>query len=461
MLNVPSLLRKLKDVPPVRLIVISFFIVIMLGALLLTTPLCSRAGVFTSFTDALFTATSATCVTGLVVVDTWSHWNVFGQIVIITLIQVGGLGVITFTTGFTLLMRRKLGFRDLQLARENTSGDTMNIRNLVKVILGFTFSCEAIGALILMIRFVPKYGLHGIWISVFEAISAYCNAGFDILGFEAPNISMVNYVGDPLVCVTLALLIITGGLGFVVISDIFYSQVRPRIRKEKPGHINFHSQVALITTASLLLLGTVLIFILEFDNTLNGMNFFTKLNASFFQSASARTAGFASIDLGREHDVTKILTIMLMFIGASPAGTGGGIKTTTFVVLMGTVFSVMRGSEDTIIRRRRLEKGVVYRSLTIFTGAAFTVLLATAVVLSTNSGVMITGVDAFFEATSAFSTTGLTAGITQMLSDLSKNTLSLTMFIGRVGPVSLVLAITMRKGRKNAAILPEGKIIVG
>ena len=207
-----TVMKKLKDVAPVRLIVCSFFVIIVIGTILLMLPICARDGRPTSFIDAMFTATSATCVTGLVVFDTWCHWNGLGQVVILMLIQVGGLGVVTFTTGINLLLRKKLGLRDMMLAKENTSGNTMDISRLIKMILAFTFTCEGIGALLLMIRFVPKFGLQGVWISVFEAVSAYCNAGFDILGFEEPDASLMNYVGDPIVCVTIAFLIILGGL---------------------------------------------------------------------------------------------------------------------------------------------------------------------------------------------------------------------------------------------------------
>ena len=454
-----SAFKKLKEVAPGRLIVSSFFVIIVIGTILLMLPFCARNGRPTPFVDALFTATSATCVTGLVVFDTWHHWNGIGQGVILVLIQVGGLGLVTFTTGINLLLRKKLGLRDLLLAKENTSGNTMDISRLIKMILGFTFACEGVGALFLMTRFVPKFGLHGVWISVFEAISAYCNAGFDILGFERADASLTNYVGDPVVCVTIAILIILGGLGFVVISDVYYAQIHTRLHKQKPMHLNFHSTIVLASSGVLLLLGTLLFFICEFGNTMAGMDFFTRLNASFFQSASARTAGFASIDIAAEHDFTKIITIVLMFIGASPASTGGGVKTTTFLVLAATVVSVMVGSEETVIHKRKVDKSTVYRALAIVTGALLLIIITTGVILSTNE-VPINGVDALFEATSAFATVGLTAGVTPLLDTVPRLAVVLTMFIGRVGPVSLALAITMRRG-KRGAVLPEGKIIVG
>ncbi len=455
-----SALKKLKETAPGRLIVISFFVIIVAGTILLMLPFCSRNGKPTPFVDALFTATSATCVTGLVVFDTWHHWNSVGQVVILALIQVGGLGLVTFTTGINLLLRKKLGLRDLLLAKENTSGNTMDISRLIKMILGFTFTCEGIGALLLMIRFVPKFGARGIWISVFEAISAYCNAGFDILGFERADASLTNYVGDPIVCVTIALLIILGGLGFVVISDVYYAQIHTRLHRQKPIHLNFHSTIVLVSSGILLLLGTILFFVCEYGNTMEGMNFFTRLNASFFQSASARTAGFASIDIAGEHDFTKIITIVLMFIGASPASTGGGVKTTTFLVLVATVVSVMAGREETVIHKRKVDKSIVYRALAIVTGALFLIIVTTGVILSTSEA-PVSGVDALFEATSAFATVGLTAGVTPLLDTVPKLAVALTMFIGRVGPVSLALAITMRRGKRGGAVLPEGKIIVG
>lgn len=450
--------KLLRGIPPVRLIVASFLLVILAGAFLLTLPVASRTGQPTAFIDALFTATSAVCVTGLVVFDTWIHWNIFGQVIIILLIQIGGLGVITFTTGFTLLLRRKLGLRDIQLATENTSGETINIARLIKMIFIFTAACESIGALLLMLRFVPDYGARGIWIAVFTAISAFCNAGFDILGFVMEFGNLIPYVGDPLVCLTVGGLIVIGGLGFVVISDIYNSRITPRLHKQEPSHLNFHSTLVLIMTGVLIVSGTILFFFCERDNTLRGMNFGTQLNASLFQSISPRTAGFSTVDIAKEHDFTKIITVILMFIGASPAGTGGGIKTTTFVVLLATVLSVMRGEEETTILRRRIERATVYRSLAIFSVALCVVLVTTGIILTADPD--ITGVDALFEATSAFGTVGLSASVTPTLSNISKFFVSCTMFIGRVGPVSLGLALALHKNHRGT-ILPEGRVIVG
>ncbi len=458
----PSLMKRIKAMPPVRLIVVSFFLIILVGTLLLMTPAAARDGRATSFVDALFTATSATCVTGLVPFDTWTHWSLFGQIIILGLIQTGGLGVVTFTTGFTILVRRKLGLRDLQLATENTAGNTIDVIRLVRMILVFTFSSELIGAGLLSIRFIGDYGpLRGIWISVFEAVSAYCNAGFDILGFRWKDGSMTGYADDPLVCLTIAGLIILGGLGFIVINDIYIKKIQPRLKKETRGHLNLHSSIVLKMTLFLLVLGTVLFFVLEYDNTLQGHSFFEKLNISFFQSASARTAGFAAVDMGQTHDVTKLSTIFLMFIGAAPASTGGGLKVTTFIILISTVVSVIRGYDDTILSKRRIDKAIVYRALTIL-GLAFLVVFVTSgVIMATNGQHPVSAIDALFESVSAFATVGLTANVTQFLSPVSKIALSFAMFIGRVGPVSLGLALSTHKNHKSGAVLPEGKVIVG
>lgn len=451
---------RLHGAPPARLIVISFAIVIVAGGLLLSMPFCTRSGQPTPAVDAFFTAGSATCVTGLVPFDTYTHWNMAGQAIILALIQVGGLGLVTFTTGMSLLMRKKMGLRNLQLAAENTSGSAANINGLIRIILFFTFSCELAGAALLMLRFVPLYGARGIWISVFTAVSAYCNAGFDLFGFLSPYSSLAPFAGDPLVCLTVAGLIVTGGLGFVVISDIYHTKLKPLAMRRPRTPLNFHSRVVLLISGLLLALGTVLFLALENDNTLRGMNIWEKLNAAFFQSVSARTAGFASVDIGQEFDFTKILTILLMFIGASPAGTGGGIKTTTLLVLICTVRAVMHGDEEATFSHRRIDKFAVYRAMSITSVAVLVVLVTTGILSAADPGV--NGVDAFFEATSAFGTVGLSANLTPHLSPLSKMMLMLTMFVGRVGPVSLGLAVSIKHGHATAnSVLPEGKIIVG
>jgi trk system potassium uptake protein TrkH len=458
--EISTLKRRLKSIPPVRLIVGSFLVVIVIGTILLALPAAARDGRPTPFVDALFTSTSAVCVTGLVLYDTWSHWNEFGQVVILCLIQIGGLGLVTFTTGFSLLVRRKLGFRTIRLATENTSGSVIHITRLIRMILAFTFFCEIIGAGLLMLRLVPKFGNYGIWVSFFTAVSAFCNAGFDIMGCAAPGSSLTAYAGDPLVCLTVGALVVIGGLGFVVISDFFTAKLQPRLHGKASSALNFHSKIVLRTTAVLLILGTVLFFILEFDNTLGGMNFGERLNAAFFQSVSARTAGFNTIPIGREKDFTKLITIILMFIGASPASTGGGVKTTTIVVLLAAVASVIHNDDDAILLKHRLDRSTVYRALSIVFLAVLTIFVTTGIITGTNSSTDT--INALFEATSAFGTVGLSTGVTPTLTETAKAAVICTMFIGRVGPVSLSLAFTLRKGRSsNSSVLPEGRIVVG
>ena len=457
----PTLIKRLKNISPVRLIVSSFLLIIVIGTLLLTLPISARERQATHVLDAFFTATSSTCVTGLALFDTWTHWSYFGQGVILILIQLGGLGLVTFATGFTLFMRRKLGLRDMQIAKEYTSGSMMDTPRLMRTIIIWTFSCEAVGALLLAIRFIPNFGVRGVWISVFLAVSAYCNAGFDILGFLKPNSSLTLFVNDPLVCLTIAMLIIVGGIGFIVINDIHSWGLRKFRKEENHPHLALHTWIVLKTTAILLLAGAVLFLLFEYNNSLAGMNFFQKLHASFFQSVTSRTAGFASIDVGAQLDITKMLTIILMFIGASPSSTGGGIKTTTFVVLMSTVLSVLRGKNETVIKKRRVDRTVVYRSLAIVVLALLVVTTTTVAVAIAETPNHVTALDALFESVSAFGTVGLTADITQGLTAVSKIVLIITMFIGRVGPISLVLALTMHHTTRLETILPEGKIIVG
>lgn len=453
--------EKISDISPIRLIVSSFFIIIILGAIFLTMPISSRSGQVTNFLDCLFVATSCTCVTGLNLFDTWCQWTEVGQFIMLVLIQLGGLGLVTFTTGFALAMRGKLGLRDMQIVKEYTSGSIINITGLIKTILGVTFLCEAIGAILLSYKFVPEYGVYGWWISIFSSVSAYCNAGFDILGISAPGTSLCSVATDPLVGIVMSLLIILGGLGFIVIIDV-YSYLKNKVINRKFHYsLNTHSYIVLKMTALLLILGFVLFLLLEYDNTLKGMNFFQKCIVSFFQSSTARTAGFFSVEIPMENDLTKLMTCILMFIGASPSSTGGGIKTTTFVVLVATVVSVLKGDSETTIRRKIVDKNTVYKSLSIAILGILIVIITTSVISWAEAGKNLAAIDIVYEAVSAFSTTGLSAGITPLLTPISKIILILTMFVGRVGPISLILALTLRHTNKAETVLPQARIIVG
>lgn len=441
---------------PVRLIALSFAAIILIGTLLLTLPVSARSGEFTHPFDALFTATSATCVTGLIVFDTFTHWSEFGQGVILLLIQLGGLGLVTFTTFFTLAVRKRLGFRDLQIAGEAAGTGIQSLPALFRLIVRFTFTLEAAGAVLLCIRFVPEMGLEGLWVSVFLAVSAYCNAGFDLLGENAPFSSLTHYASDPLVLTVISLLIILGGLGFIVMSDLLHWRHTKRLL--------LHSRIVLISTAGLLVLGTIAFLVMEYQNpaTLGPMSVPEKIGNAAFQSVTARTAGFNSIDLAGMHEQSKLIMCLLMFIGAAPVSTGGGIKVTTFVVVVMTVWSVVRGRQDTVILGRRVDKKVVYKSLTILCLALVVVATTFLVILFVEPDGSVDSADALIEAFSAFGTVGVSCGLTPSLSWVSQLVLIFTMFIGRVGPVSLAIAITARnEGHHAGEILPEGKVMVG
>ncbi len=447
-----------KEIPPVRLIVISFVLLIVAGTALLSLPISQKSG-GVSLLDSLFTATSATCVTGLSIGDTYCTWSLFGQGVILFLIQVGGLGLATFAIGFSLLIRRKMGIREMLIFSETSGGKLPELSFLLRLVLGFTLLCEMIGAGLLMLRFVPLYGERGVWPAVFIAVSAYCNAGFDILGFIPGNSSLSAFAGDPLVSLTVSFLIIIGGLGFVVVANIYESKLKARFRRLERTKLNFHSQICLRISLGLLLFGTLGFFILEYGNTMKDLSFFEKLNAAFFQSANTRTAGFASVDIGAQGDMTKLLSAFLMFIGGCPGSTAGGIKVTTFVVLFVTLRSTIRGEREPVTLKHRFSEEQVYKSFTAAVLGLLLVLLNVWVITALNPQVSL--LNSLYEAVSAFGTVGLSAGITSTLEPVSKLCLILTMLIGRVGPISFGLSIMMRKKPKGDSILPEGRMLIG
>lgn len=450
-----------KNISPVRLIVFSFLVVILIGALLLALPISSRANNITSPVDALFVATSASCVTGLTPFDTWTHWSYFGQAVILLLIQIGGLGMITFTTGFTLFLHKKIGLRNMKIVKEYTGAPIMNASSLVKIIIFWTFLCEVCGALVLMFRFVPQFGARGIWASVFLSISAFCNAGFDILGFIPNNISVVSYATDPLVSVTLIILIVLGGIGFLVVSDIYVAlQKKIRNRSIHP-RLNFHTILVVRATVFLLLFGAFTFTFVEYNNALKNYNWGESFLASLLQSSFFRTAGFTGIPLESMRDVSKFLSIILMFIGASPASTGGGVKTTTVVIVIATIVSVIKGKSDTIIKNHRISKETVYKALTILM-IAFLIVMSSAMLIDyVETDKNFTMMKIVFEVVSAYSTTGSSLGITPYLSTFSKILLSFVMLVGRVGSISLIFALSIKKKERAEIILPEGRVIVG
>ncbi len=444
--------NKIISLEPTKIIVFSFLAVIFLGALLLALPIASNSGQpQVSFLTALFTATSATCVTGLVVVDTATQWSIFGRTVIILLIQIGGLGLVTITTFFSVLLGKKVGIKGRILAQESLNHfSSEGVLRLIRKVISITFLIEFIGAIIFSIKFIPQYGLKGIYMSFFHSISAFCNAGFDIIGNYQ---SLTNFKNDPLFLLTTAALIIIGGLGFLVWKDLY------EFRKNKQFLV--HTKVVLVFTTILLVFGTLFIFISEHNNpyTLGNLSIPSKLLNAYFQSVTLRTAGFNSIPIFEMHEITKVVNILLMFIGASPGSTGGGIKVTTFGIIIAAIYSQTRGKNDTIIFKHKISHNLVLKALSIIGLSLIIVIAVTTSVLAIDG---FSFVDTLYEITSAFATVGISSFGTSNLHTASKIAIIITMFLGRVGPLTFALSLSLRNGRKNEdMVYPEGKIVVG
>lgn len=449
--------EKIKKKPsPTRIIIGSFALIILIGALLLMLPFSSAKGECTSPVDAFFTATTATCVTGLVTVDTFSHWSTFGHGVILALIQIGGLGLITLTTFFLVSLRKKAGLSNMVLAREAVgSNDISSLKGLVMLVIIFSFTVELIGAALLSIRFVPMFGIgKGIWISVFTAISAYCNAGIDLFGQISPFSSLTTFDNDPLINLTVMALIIIGGLGFIVYYDLLFS-------RKRRGHFMLHTRIVLIATLVLVLSGLVLFLLFEWGNNATLGSFDTagqKTLAAAFHSVSTRTAGFNTVSIADLTAPSKLLTVVYMFIGAAPGSTAGGVKVTTVVVIMAAVIATLKGSDDVVIMNRKISQGVIYKAISLVLIGLLIAVISTAVVYTTND---VSLLDASLETVSALGTVGLSTGITPSLSLVSKIVIMLTMFLGRVGPFTFFIAFSAKADKNKVVVLPEGEIIVG
>lgn len=448
---------QLLSIAPPKLLVLSFAVLILAGAVLLSLPFSSKSGEWTPFINALFTATSASCITGLVIYDTFTYWSTAGQIIILCLIQVGALGIVTLATFFSILLRKKIGVKGLLLAQESINSFSFSeVLRLIRRIVTATLIAESAGAILLSISFVPKFGAFGAYMGVFHSISAFCNAGFDITSgaVDGRFLSMVPFNSDPIVIYTISGLIILGGLGFSVWRDIW------EFRKNK--QLIFHSKLVLTITAALLISGTVFFFATEFNNpkTLGPMSFYEKVNAAFFQSTSARTAGFNSINLADMKEISKVFTVFLMFVGAAPGSTGGGIKVTTIGVLIMAVFSQIRGSGDIVLFKRKIHQYTVNKAMSIAGLSGILVMLITTIIISLQPNLKV--LDVLYETTSAFGTVGLSLGITPMLSTISKVLVVITMFLGRVGPLSFAVALTLKSTRRTTEMVyPEAKILVG
>lgn len=438
-------LHKQIQMSPPQILAISFLTAILLGTVLLMLPFATTEPI--SWLDALFTATSATTVTGLAVVDTGTIFTIFGQIVIMILIQIGGLGLMTFAVLIIVLLGKKIGLKERILMQEALNQTSIGgVIRLVKILFIFAFSIEAIAVIILSIRWVPEYGWgYGIYTSIFHSISSFNNAGFSLW-----SDSLMGYVGDPVVNIVITLLFILGGIGFTVLSDLW--------RTKYFHQLSLHTKLMLIGTFVINVVAMLIIFSLEYSNpaTLGALNLHDKLWASYFQAVTTRTAGFNSLDIGSMTDGSIVFMLLLMFIGAGSASTGSGIKLTTFIVIVMAVVTFLKGRNETVIFNRTIKNQIIIRSLAI-------VIMSLMVIFLTIFALSITENAPFlmiiFEVFSAFGTVGLSMGLTADLTSLGKEIIIVLMFIGRIGP--LTLAFSLAKTQKASIRYPDGEVFTG
>ncbi len=449
-LQTKNVFKKRFNITPPQLLVLGFALTILTGTIVLTLPVCSASGEFTDLITALFTSTSAVCVTGLVVVDTGTYWSPVGQLVILLLIQTGGLGFMTMATFFNILMGKKIGLRNRLILQESLNQNSLQgIVRLSKYVLIITILLEIVFAAILSIRWGAEMGYpKAIWFGIFHTISAFNNAGFDIFGDFR---SITGYVDDTVVSMSIATLFIIGGIGFSVIIDILNYRHRKKLFT--------HTKLVLLTTGILLAVGTVIIYLFEQDNTLKGLTPWGEIMASFFQSATPRTAGFNTLSIGDMHSYTLFFITILMFIGASPGSTGGGIKTSTFALLGLSVFSIARGRSNTQLFKRTITQDQVIKALAVL-------MLAIALIVIVSTTLMVVEREenfllVLFETVSAFGTVGLSMGMTTELSPAGRLLIIMMMFLGRVGTITAVFALAQRTRRKEKIKYPEDKIMVG
>lgn len=443
-----------KSLSATKIIAIAFAAIIFLGACLLNLPAASRSGESSGFLTALFTATSATCVTGLVVQDTWLQWSGFGQCVILLLIQVGGLGFMSAATLLVFLLRKRIGLKQrLVMAQALSISDMDGIVRLQKTVLVGSFLVEGIGALILFARFLPEYGLgNALRWSVFHSVSAFCNAGFDIFGVLQPDAGLILFQSDPVVLLTLCCLIVIGGLGFLVWQEV---QQKRSFRR-----LSVYARLVLLTTFALIVVGWIILCLLEWDNprTLGPMSVGDKLLNGLFQSVTLRTAGFASIDQAGLTEGGKAVSIVWMLIGGSSGSTAGGLKTVSFVVLILFMAARARGRESVCVFRRTIPQGQVLDAMTIGIILIFLAIFG-GIFISSTSDVSVT--DGVFEAVSALATVGLTAGATRVMSVPAKLLIILYMYFGRVGVLTISLGFLAGNQAEERYRYAETKLLIG
>lgn len=446
--------NSLFNINELHILILGFIIIIFAGTILLCLPISSKNHIYTNFIDSLFMATSAVCVTGLSIQDTGTYWSYFGKSVILALIQIGGLGFMSFSTLLALISGRKIKLKERLLIQRSLN--SFNIQGLIKMsrnILIFTFLVESAGAVALSFQFVPQFGVvKGIFYSIFHSVSAFCNAGIDLIG---NGNSLTTYYNNALVILTVSVLIVIGSLGFYVIDDVYNLIKIKDMRK-----ISLNSKVCITMTGVLIAFGTILFFLFESENphTMKYMTFGEKILSSFFASVSSRTAGFNSIVLQDMSGSSKSLIALFMFIGGSPDSTAGGIKITTLAVIIMTVVSAVKGRQETEIYKRTINKELVYKAVVIFVVDISLVLVSFMILGITENGRSLQTI--FFECISAFGTVGLTAGLTSSLSTIGKIVIIIMMFFGRLGGLTIVLSMANRKIPRSIKY-PEDRILIG
>lgn len=447
--------RGRKPLSPERVLSLGFLALILVGTVLLALPQATRSGRSIGLFNSLFTATSAVCVTGLVAVDTGTVFAPFGQAVLLLLIEVGGLGFMVFATMGMLVLHQRITLAGRMLMRESMNVDTLSGLARLTVIYGLmALGIELAGAALLSIRFIPMYGTaKGLWYSLFHAVSAFCNAGFDLFGGFR---SLTIFHDDPLVLLTVSLMVVLGGLGFAVMFDVIRNAWNWR-------RLSLQTRLVLPMTGALLLAGTVFYALVEWNNpaTMGGDPWPVKLLGAFFQSVTMRTAGFNSVDLGGMTGASKLFSSVLMFVGASPASTGGGAKTTTLAVVLLTVWSVIRGREDVVVMKKCIPSALTRRALALVV-ISLTVLLTTTVFVAVAEQDRVPFIDLLFEMASAVATVGVSAAGTPNLTLPSRAVIILVMYFGRVGPLTLAMALARRSGSSSGRLkYPEGEVMVG
>lgn len=451
-------MKKRISLSTTQMILLSFLLAILVGSFLLVLPFASASGKSVSYIDALFTATTSVCVTGLVTLPTVSAWSVFGQVVILFLIQIGGLGIVTILSGLMISFHKKMGIGDRMLIQDAFNLNSLSgIVKFIKRVLIGTFIVEGVGALLYMTVFIPEFGAKGIWISVFNSVSAFCNAGMDIIGED----SLCAYALNPMINFVTGMLIILGGIGYIVWWDLI--RVSKNFKKQKLkcfSNLTLHSKIALSATGVLLLAGTVLFFVFEYHNpqTIGNFSLAGKVQASVFQSVTTRTAGFATLPQQDLTDASAIASLFLMFIGGSPVGTAGGVKTVTIAILLISAFATIRNNEDVVLFQRTISKQTIGKAVAVVS-MSFVIAFTATVLLSAVSGAP--ALDVMYETFSATATVGLSRNLTPTLNLLGKIIIIVTMYLGRVGPISLVIAFNTKKRKQNIIKNPTEEISVG